>query len=82
MYEMQKQIQVIIDEIDRCIKQQNDEAMTLSVLSRKLNYSEFYITRKFKEISGMTFRNYLRRRKLAFALKELRDSERNILDIA
>ena len=82
MYEMQKQIQIIVDEIDRCIKQQNDEAMTLSVLSRKLSYSEFYITRKFKEISGMTFRDYLRRRRLAFALKELRDSKRYILDIA
>lgn len=82
MYEMQKQIQIIVDEIDRCIKQHNDEAMTLSVLSSKLNYSEFYITRKFKEISGMTFRDYLRRRKLAFALKELRDSKRYILDIA
>lgn len=82
MYEMQKQIQIIVDEIDLCIKQHNDEAMTLSVLSRKLNYSEFYITRKFKETSGMTFRDYLRRRKLAFALKELRDSKRYILDIA
>lgn len=82
MYEWQKQIQVIVDEIDECIKNYNDEALTLSFLSRSLGYSEFYTTRKFKEISGMQFRDYLRHRKLAFALKEVRDSEKCILDIA
>lgn len=80
MYEWQKQIQIIVDEIDKCIKNYNDEALTLHVLSRKLGYSEFYTTRKFKEISGMRFRDYLRLRKLAFALKEIRDSEKSILD--
>ncbi|HIZ56740.1 MAG TPA: helix-turn-helix domain-containing protein, partial [Firmicutes bacterium] len=82
MYEWQQQIQIIVNEIDQCIKRRHDEALTLRFLSRKLGYSEFYTTRKFKEISGMQFRNYLRLRKLAFALKEVRDSERSILDIA
>lgn len=82
MYDWQKQIQIIVDEIDKCIKNYNDEALTLRVLSRRLGYSEFYTTRKFKEISGMQFRDYLRHRKLAFALKEVRDSEKGILDIA
>lgn len=82
MYEWQKQIQIIVDEIDECINRHDDEALTLLSLSRKLGYSEFYITRKFKEISGMKFKDYLRQRKLAFALKEVRDSERSILDIA
>lgn len=82
MFEWQKQIQIIVDEIDNSIKQYNDEFLTLRVLSRKLGYSEFYTTRKFKEISGMQFRDYLRLRKLAFALKEIRDSDKSILDIA
>ena len=82
MYEWQQQIQIIMDEIDRCIKEHNDEALTLHFLSRKLGYSEFYMTRKFREILGMQFKEYLRRRKLAFALKEVRDSDRNLLDIA
>lgn len=82
MYELQKQIQTMVDEIDRCIEKRNNEELTLLALSQKFNYSEFYITRKFKEISGMKFRDYLRRRKLAFALKDLRDSEKGILDIA
>ena len=82
MYEWHKQIQIIVDEIDKCIKQRNDEAISLRFLSRKLGYSEFHTTRKFKEISGMQFRDYLRSRRLAFALIEVRDSERSILDIA
>ena len=82
MYEWQKQIQIIVDEIDNCIKNYNDEALTLCCLSRRLGYSEFYTTRKFKEISGMQFRDYLRNRKLAFALKEVRDSEKSFLEIA
>ncbi|WP_261321675.1 helix-turn-helix transcriptional regulator [Enterococcus raffinosus] len=82
MYEWQRQIQQIVDEIDQCIESYNDEALTLRRLSRKLGYSEFYTTRKFKEISGMAFREYLRQRKLAFALKEVRDNEKSFLDIA
>lgn len=82
MYEWQKQIQIIVDEIDESIKNYNNEALTLRFLSQRLGYSEFYTTRKFKEISGMQFKDYLRLRKLAFALKEVRDNDKNILDIA
>ena len=82
MYEWRKQIQIIVDEIDKCIKNYNDEALTLRALSKKLGYSQFHTTRKFKEISGMQLRDYLRNRKLAFALKEIRDSKKTILDIA
>jgi AraC family transcriptional regulator len=40
------------------------------------------MTRKYREISGMPLRKYLRRRKLAFALKDVRDSEKSLPDIA
>ncbi len=82
MYEWQQQIQIIIDEIDRCIKQRRDDALTLCSLSRHLGYSEYYVTRKFREISGLQFRDYLRLRRLAFALWEVRDSRRSLLEIA
>lgn len=82
MYVWSKNLQFMIDEIDRCIKNNDDEALSLSYLSRMLGYSEFYMSRKFREISGMQFRDYLRYRRLAFALKELRDTENGILDIA
>lgn len=82
MYEWRQYIQTIVDEIDASIINHNDEALSLTYLSQKLGYSEFYMTRQFKTISGMPFRDYLRLRKLAFALKEVRDSEKSLLSIA
>lgn len=82
MGEWERLVQVIVEEIDECIKKRNDETLTLSTLTKKLGYSKFYISRKFKEISGMSFRDYLRQRKLAFALKEIRDTSRGLLEIA
>ena len=42
MYQWERQIQSIVDEIDRCIRQQDSEALTLQALSRRLGYSESY----------------------------------------
>ena len=80
--EWEKQIQEMVDLMDACIKNNNDEGLTLSVLAQKFGYSEYYMFRKFSEISGMRLRDYLRYRRLAFALKELRDTDTGILDIA
>lgn len=82
MNQWHKNIQQIIDVIDECIKQENNEDLTLEHLARTLGYSEYYISRKFKEISGMQFRDYLRYRRLAFALKQVRDTNRGLLEIA
>lgn len=82
MSEWHWNIQQLIDVIDECIKQENNEDITLEHLARTLGYSEFYISRKFKEISGMQFREYVRYRKLTFALKQVRDTNRGLLDIA
>lgn len=78
----QRSIQSIVCEIDRNIKQRSSEELTLSNLAEFLGYSEYYVSRKFREISGMSLRDYLRFRKLAFALKDIRDTENGILDIA
>ena len=82
MSEWHSLVQEIVEEVDRCIKNHEDERLTLASLSQKLGYSEFYISRKFVEISGMRFRDYMRRRTLAFALKEVRDSAKGLLEIA
>ena len=82
MYEWQRQIQKMIDVIDLYIKKNDSESLSLGHLSKESGYSEFYISKKFKEISGMQFRDYLRYRRLAFTLKELRDTESRILDVA
>ena len=82
MNEWNKNVQTIVGEIDFCIKSRSDEELTLKRLAKTLGYSEFHVSRKFSEISGMSLRNYMRYRRLAFALKEIRDSDRGILDIA
>ncbi len=53
MYEWQRQIQTVVDEIDRGIREHRNEELTLQTLSSGLGYSEFHMTRKFREISGM-----------------------------
>lgn len=88
MYEWRRLIQIVVDEIDERIKchdsQSNDsvDALTLHSLSKKLGYSEFHTTRKFKEISGLLLGDYIRHRKLAFSLIEVRDTKNKFLDIA
>lgn len=82
MHEWQRYVQDIVLAADRCIKEQKNEEMTLSCIAQSVGYSEFYVSRKFSEIAGMQLRDYLRGRKLAFALKDIRDTEDGILDIA
>lgn len=82
MQEWERSIQQIVLEMDRCIRAQDDEALTLASLARFLGYSESHVSRKFSEISGMQLRDYLRFRRLAFALKDIRDTGDSILDIA
>ena len=82
MEEWLRNIQRIIGEIDLYIKDCNNEEITLKRISDSLGYSEFYVSRRFKEISGMQFRDYLRYRRLAFALKDVRDTDKSLLDIA
>lgn len=82
MPQWSRYIQTVVDQIDSCIKAEDDENMTLSALSKKLGYSEYYTSRMFCSISGMTLKDYIRSRKLAFALKEVRDTENSILYIA
>jgi AraC-like DNA-binding protein len=82
MREWYRLIQIVVDEIDRRIKCHDDDTLTLKSLSKKLGYSEFHTTRRFKEISGMLLSDYIRLRKLAFALIEVRDTNNKFLDIA
>ena len=82
MHEWPRLIQGMVDEIDRSILAHEEETLTLQRLSRDMGYSAYHATRKFREIAGIPLRDYLRRRRLAFALKEVRDSDRTLLDIA
>lgn len=80
--EWRHNIQLIIDKIDACIRSKNSEALTLSALAQEFGYSEYHFSRKFRELSGIQLRDYLRYRKLALAAKRVRDSGDSLLDIA
>lgn len=82
MADWKKTVQKIVETIDFCIQNEKDESLTLKALSAQLGYSDFYTSRKFSEISGMTLKDYIRGRRLAFALKEIRDTDSSILEIA
>ncbi len=82
MYEWHRQIAKITDSIDRSIVRRDDDSLTLSALAAENGYSEFHMTRKFSELTGLTLRDYLRERRLAFALIDLCDTDKSILDIA
>lgn len=58
MNEWARSIQTLVDEIDRCIKQQDDDALTLARLSERMGYSRFYVSRQFRAISGMQLGEY------------------------
>ncbi len=79
---LQKEVQRLLERIDRSIRDGDDERLTLTSLSKEIGYSECYTSRVFKKVSGMRFADYLRFRRLAFALKEVRDTGDGLLDIA
>lgn len=78
----QKKIQHVVDRIDDCIRNKHDESLTLKLLAQEFGYSESHFSRRFRQVSGMQFRDYLRYRKLAFALRQLRDTDNSVLQIA
>jgi len=82
MQEWYQRTQRIIEAIDGCIKSGGSEEMSLRTVSEISGYSEYHLSRRFREITGMQFRSYLRARRLAFALKDVRDTARSILEIA
>lgn len=82
MSDWYRNIQQLVDDVDDCIRRKANDDLTLSHLASQYGYSEYHFSRKFREISGMSLRDYLRYRKLAFALKQLRDSRQSILEIA
>lgn len=77
-----KLIQDLISEIDESIRQKEEENCSLAKIAGNHGFSVFYFSKRFREISGLSFREYLWGRKLALALKEVRDSNRGFLEIA
>lgn len=59
-----------------------EEDLSLKQIAEALKYSEYYLSRKFKEEMGVTFREYLRGQKLERAKALLRDNSLTVRDIS
>jgi len=82
MYEWNQNIQRLINRIEISLKNGESYDITLINLSEEISYSSFHMTRHFRKMTGMLFRDYLRLRKLAYSVIDLRDSQLRIIDIA
>lgn len=58
------------------------EPLTLAQVARRLGYSPWYCTRRFRQILGRSFRSHLAARRLSAAALELRDGDAGILELA
>ena len=52
------------------------------IVARKAMLSKFYYFRMFQIVTGTTLAEYIRNRKMSLAAKEIKETERRILDIA
>lgn len=59
-----------------------NDAPTLDKMSDYVGYSSFYCSAKFHEVVGISFKEYVMRRKLTQAALDLSESNHKIIDIA
>jgi AraC family of transcriptional regulator, multidrug resistance transcriptional activator len=55
---------------------------TLEQMSDYVGYSSFYCSSKFHEVVGISFKEYVVKRKLTMAAKDLKETNLKIIDIA
>ncbi|MFL0251045.1 helix-turn-helix domain-containing protein [Clostridium neuense] len=82
MFEWHRTIQKMINIIESELWQDASDEIALTTISQKLGYSKYHVAKQFKALTGITFRNYLRLRRLAYSVIELRDTRERIIDIA
>lgn len=73
-----KTIENMIDWVETNLK----DDPTLERMSEYVGYSSFYCSAKFHEVVGVSFQEYVIRRKLTLAALELRETNHKIIEIA
>lgn len=73
-----KTIETMIDWVETNLKNEP----TLEKMSDYVGYSSFYCSAKFHEVVGISFKEYVMRRKLTLAARDLRETKLKIIDIA
>lgn len=74
-------IKVVQQMID-WIEENMEELPTLQMVSNAVGYSPWYCSCMFHDITGMTMKSYIAKRRLAMIAEEIRDTKERILDIA
>ncbi|AEE96990.1 response regulator transcription factor [Mahella australiensis] len=72
----------ILDFVNNYATEHIDEDLSLSRFAEMLHYHPFYLSRLFKQITGMTFSNYIAEIKMNRAKEMLMRNEIKIADIA
>jgi len=74
-------VKTIENMIDWVEKNLND-GPTLDKMSDYVGYSSYYCSVKFHEVAGISFKEYVMRRKLTQAAIDLKETKHKIIDIA
>lgn len=72
----------VIEQIKTYISDHLNEPITLNDISKAIGYSKFHASRIFKEETGMSLFEYIRRERLTASAFALRDKTEKVLDIA
>lgn len=72
----------IIEAVLAYIEAHLDEKLSLEQIAQVTHYSKYHLHRMFSEMLGMTVGEYVKRRQLTEAAKDLVFSERSVLEIA
>ncbi len=71
----------IVNELLEWIELHLDDSLSLQLLSEKSGYSKWYLQRLFKKHTGQALATYIRKRRMAMAANDLRESTDSILNI-
>ncbi|MDF2923665.1 MAG: hypothetical protein K0R57_2579 [Paenibacillaceae bacterium] len=78
----QAQFTTISQEVKRLIEEAFDTDLTLEKCSARINYHPQYISRVFRQETGVTFADYLAQYRLEVAKRWLKETDLTITDIA
>lgn len=71
-----------IHEIIEYIEEHITEVISLNEIGKMINYSPYYCSASFRKHVGTSIKNYIRRRRLQLASKDLRETKMRIIDVA
>ena len=71
-----------VSEIVKYINQNYQEKLTLSMIADIFHVSPYYLSRSFKEVTGLTFTDYFNNLRVSIAQKLLQDSDKSVLFVA